>query len=243
MSLLKSLALLCCALPVFAHAAHPLVSDDTRTQDQGNHQVELNADWQRISGEHSRIAAATYAVGVRPELDLYANLPVTLSSPSGRNDLSIGAKWRFWEAGKNALALKPELFLPTGNERKGLGDGRTGLGVTMLASHESGPWFLFVNLGLAWHRYRLPDMAAESRRAIWRASAAAMLAVTDRVSIMADAGVERDASRVASDHPAFLVLGVIVSPTRDVDLDFGIKFVFKAAEGERQAGAGLTIRF
>lgn len=226
-----------------AHAAHPLVSDDTRTQDSGNHQVEINTDQQRIAEEDAHFAAAAYTYGVRPELDLYTNLPVSLSAPSGRSDLALGAKWRFWEEGANALALKSELLVPTGDENKALGNGRAGLGMTLLASHETGPWFLMANLGLAMSRYRLPAADAENRHVTWRASAAAMLALTPKLSAVADTGIERNGEKAANEKPAFGVLGLIYSPNKDVDLDIGIKFGLKSAEGERQVGAGLTIRF
>jgi hypothetical protein len=129
------------------HAALPLVTDDTGTQDKGRHQVKINTDWVRQAGSSSHVGAATYTFDVLPNLDVFVSAPVTFSSPSGVNDISPGAKWRFFDHDDFSMALKPELLLPSGDPNKGLGTGRTGLAFTLIASYEAAPWSLHVNLG------------------------------------------------------------------------------------------------
>jgi hypothetical protein len=127
--------LLLAGLGQLSYAAHPLVTDDTSTQGKGRSQIEVNSDWIQFTGETGHIAAFTYSYGKTDALDLYGTLPVSLSSPSGWDDLSFGAKWRYWESAQSSLAVKCELYLPTGNELRGLGNGSPSLAVSLLASH------------------------------------------------------------------------------------------------------------
>jgi hypothetical protein len=109
-----------------AHAAHPLVSEDTGTQGVGGYQVEINTDWLKDERVKTRIATATLTRGVLDNLDTFLNLPYTLSDPNGFNDVSIGLKWRFFEADGLSMGLKPEYRWASGDQEKSLGDGRSG---------------------------------------------------------------------------------------------------------------------
>ena len=85
-----------------AYGAHPLVTDDTGTQNTGNQQVEFNLDRVRQTSARSTVGALTYTYGSRPDTDLFINLPATFQAPAGINDASLGAKWRFFENSKCA---------------------------------------------------------------------------------------------------------------------------------------------
>lgn len=224
-------------------AAHPLVTDDTGTQGTGNHQLEFNTDRFRDSGLRNRVAAFTYTYGASPSLDLFANLPYSLSTPSGISDVSVGGKWRFWEQDTTSIAIKPELLLPSGNVERELGTGRTGLLTTLLMTHDAEPWTFHANIGFQLTRYRDALREEAVRRTIWRASAAATYAVSEQTVLVLDVGTARNAERAVRANPAFALVGVIFSPTPDVDVDFGVKVGMNRAEVNRQVGAGLTIRF
>jgi hypothetical protein len=226
-----------------AWAAHPLVTDDTSTQGRGNSQIELNSDWARFAGETGRVAAFTFSQGATDALDLYGTLPVSLSTPSGRGDLSFGAKWRYWQTERSSLAFKPELFLPTGNASKGLGNGSTSLGLTLLASHIVGRWGFDGNIGLTANRYREPPLDDARHLLVWRVSGAIAYALNPRLTLVADSGVARNSEKAGTINPAFILAGAIYSPRPNVDFDIGFKAGLNAAEVHRQAGAGLTVRF
>jgi hypothetical protein len=224
-------------------AAHPFITDDTGTQGTGRRQLEVNTDRLDYSGIREHSGAFTFTYGVTPHIDLFGNLPVQLSSPSGINDISVGLKWRMWEEGNTSLAIKPELVLPTGNEDKGLGNGNPGMQATVLLTHSTGPWNLHANLGLTRNSYRASEAKRQFQDKLWRASVAASYALGDQFRLVADLGTERNIDRSNRKRPAFALIGIIYAPTDAVDLDIGIKAGLNDAEADRQVGAGLTFRF
>lgn len=243
-SIACSLAVLVAAITSgAAHAAHPLVTDDTGTQGQGNHQLELNTDRAREAGVSSQSAAVTYTYGLRDALDVFITLPGATTSPSGIGDVSAGAKWRFHESGESTLGLKSEFFFPIGDENRGLGTGRMRAGFTLLASQQVAGWTFLGNAGISLNRYALPSDRDQYRRLAWRVSAAAMHEIADQWKAVADTGVARNDTRGERTHPAFLLLGLIYSPTDKLDIDAGWKAGLNSAEVHRQVGAGLTFRF
>lgn len=231
------------AIPISALAAHPFITDDTGTQDMSNHQIELNTDYQTLAGARTRVASFTYSYGLLPHLDAIVNLPAGLSSPSGIGDASVGVKWRFWEDGTTSLGLKPELYLPTGDVDKGLGNGKTSGAVTLLAQHGMEPWTFYGNLGIELNRYRNFNDRVENQRVVWRASTAVAYSFTQKTRLLADIGIARNPARGENKHSAFALIGIIYSPRENVDIDIGVKRVLNDAEADRQIGAGLTIRF
>lgn len=226
-----------------ARAAHPLVTDDTGTQGSGNHQLEVNTDRARHAGISSQSAAVTYTYGLRDALDAFITLPGATTSPSGIGDVSAGAKWRFVEDGQTTLGLKSELFFPTGDENAGLGTGRARAGVTLLASQQVEGWTFLGNAGFSLNRYAIPADRDQFRRITWRVSAAAIHEVADEWKAVIDTGIARNDMRGDRKHPAFLLLGLIYSPTDKLDFDIGWKAGLNAAEVHRQVGAGVTLRF
>lgn len=226
-----------------AMAAHPLVTDDTSTQDAGNSQVELNTDRRRDNGIETRSAAFTFSHGVLPNLDMYANLPWQLSAPRGVYDASLGLKWRFAEDEHKGLGIKTELLLPTGDEDRSLGTGRESLAVTLMASSRLAPWVFHANAGVNGYRYRLASARASSQRIVWRASAAAGYQLLPNLLAIVDAGIARNAGKGAANHPAFALASLIYSPVKDLDLDVGLRYGLNSAEAQRQIGVGLTFRF
>lgn len=230
------------AFPLQAWSAHPLVTDDTGTQGRGFQQIEANAEWVRQDGVLVRVAAITYTFGAHDDLDVYINLPRTLTSPSGINDISIGAKWRFYQAGPLIVDLKPEVLLPTGDDNKALGHGRSNVLVTLIASYDAFPWTLHANAGVVQNRFRLADANDANRRTLWRASAAAWYAVNPGLKIVMDTGIERNAEKNSQRNPGFVLAGVIYSPRSTLDFDVGIKRSLNEVTPQRQAGVGVTFR-
>ena len=121
-----TLALVC---PLSAFAAHPLVSDDTGTQGDGNWQFESNGEVTAKQPDTGRqtLWNSTLTRGVGEALDLYVNVPYTNlqhrsdSAGSGMGDVEAGAKWRLFDDGALSIGIKPYLTLPSGNDQRGLG--------------------------------------------------------------------------------------------------------------------------
>ena len=236
---------LLCATMEQAFPAPPLVPVDAGVQGDGRHQIETNTDWSRQSGVAGHVGAFTYTYGVTDKLDLFANLPLTFQSPGGTGvgDYSLGAKWRYYERDGLALAFKPEFFVPSGDAEKGLGNGKSSLGLTAIASYETGSWTLHGNAGLKYNRYQLDGDDASKRRLVWRTSDAAWYALNQQLRLEADNGVAQNTDRANRTWPAYGLVGVIWSPNETVDLDVGAKFGLNKAEVTRQFGVGVTLHF
>lgn len=226
-----------------AFAAHPLVSDDTSTQDAGNQQFEANTDWYTKQGVSSHVADFTYSYGALPNLDVFADLPLTASSPRGINDGALGLKWRYYERGATSFAIKPAIVVATGNQNRALGTGRTGAAVTLIGTYDASSWLLVGDVGMDMKRYALSADRQSNRGNLWRASVAVTYIVNAQWRVVTDIGIARNPDVNSSINPAFLVAGVVYSSGKDVDLDVGLRFGLNRAEVSHQAGAGVTLHF
>lgn len=149
-----------------AYGAQPLITDDTGTQGKGKTQLELTGqyDWDNEQGVKTRNGEvkATLSYGLYDPLDLILELPydwhvtkepgVTVRD-DGVTDLSLSLKWRFFESKSLSFALKPNLSLPSGNENKGLGNGRASYGITSIITYAHDPWALHANVGFTHHDF------------------------------------------------------------------------------------------
>lgn len=250
---------LCCAWILVAcpaWAAHPLITDDTGTQGKGKFQLELTGqyDWDRensegvlVKAEGGEIAAAL-SYGIADNVDLVLGLPylwgkakedgVTVYDENGIGDTVLEVKMRFVEAGGFSLAFKPGMSFPTGNDQKGLGTGKLGGHLFLIASQAVGAWEFHGNLG-----YILNENDADERRDIWHASVAATWEIIENLKLAVNAGIERNPDDLAKYDPAFLIGGIIYSINDHIDLDLGVKYGLNKPETDISAMAGLAFRF
>ncbi len=231
----------------YAYAAHPLVTDDPGTQDQGNHQIEFNTDNTRHNQLSGQTGAITYSYGLDKNIDVFFNVPLLFSTPSGVADMSVGAKWRFYENGPFSAAAKPELVLPTGNADKGMGNGRASPAMLLIGAYQHDAWLFLGNVGAIFNRYGVQADQDDNYAWIWRTSVAAVYAVNEQWRLLADTGLMRNTNRTISTAPAYFLVGTIYSPRKQLDLDAGMKWGLNCrlcdAQTGRQFGVGLTWRF
>ena len=248
------LSLLFIASPSWA--AHPLITDDTGTQGKGKFQLELNGqyDWDDeddgdVSVDYTGAeTAATLSFGIAENVDLVLSLPylwgkekdddVTVYDENGIGDTTLEAKWRLFEQNGFSLALKPGIRFPTGDDDKGLGSGKVGGHVFLIASENIGSWAFHANLG-----YIRNENDIEERKDLWHASVAAVWEAVENLNLVANIGVERNPDAQADDDPAFFIGGIIYSIRENLDVDLGVKFGLTDSETDISALAGLTFRF
>jgi hypothetical protein len=239
-----------------AWGAHPLITDDAGTQGKGKFQVDVNgqydADKETVNGVSTESTgvqiATTLSYGVIENADLVLSLPyqwgkvkedgVTVYDEKGVSDMTFEVKWRFFEKDGLSLALKPGVKIPTGNDEKGLGAGRTGYHAFFIGSKEAAPWAFHVNLG-----YIGNENKADEEKDIWHASLAATCEVVKNLKLVGNIGIERNRDKKADRDPAFLLGGVIYSVTERFDVDFGVKYGLNAAETDWALMAGTAFRF
>lgn len=238
-------------------AGHPLVTDDTGTQGKGKGQVEVGLsyfyDKDKVD-ELTTLKSDGGDVGVGVTIGLIDTLDVVVGVPyawysleendsrigreSGISDISFDVKWRFFEKNGWSLALKPGLSLPTGDEDKGLGAGRTSYRLFLIGTKEFESFALHVNGG-----YIRNENNYEERQDIWHASVAAEVEVIKDMKLMANAGMERNPDPSSDNHPAFALGGISYDVSEKITLDAGVKYGLTATETDWTVLSGLTIRF
>ena len=232
-------------------AAHPLITDDTGTQGKGKFQLEVNGEYghdrdEGVTTRATQIATAlTY--GLSDPVDIVLGIPyqhIKIEDPEGVtkgdgiSDTSLELKWRFYEKDGLSFALKPGITLPTGDNEKGLGAGRTTYYLFFIGTKEMKPWEFHLNLG-----YIRNENKNDEKKNLWHASLAATVEVVKDLKIVGNIGIEEDVERNLNTPDSFILGGVIYSLSENFDIDFGIKGGLSKPETDYSVLAGITWRF
>jgi hypothetical protein len=141
------------------------------------------------------------------------------------------------------LALKPAVFLPTGDEEKGLGNGKPSYGITFITTQETDGWAFYLNLGYTYNEYETKEDKEENRRGIWHVSAAAEKGLTEDLTAVANVGVERNTDTSSNTQPSFVLGGFIYSFSDVLDIDIGIKAGLNKPETDYSLLLGTVFNF
>jgi hypothetical protein len=156
----------------------------------------------------------------------------------GVSDMNLDLKWRFFEKDGWGLALKPGITLPTGNENRGLGGGRTTYRLFFITTKELAPWAFHLNVG-----YIRNENNGEDRADLWHASAAGEVELMKDLKAVANIGMETNPAPGSSTHPAFALGGLIYELSETLSLDAGVKFGLTKSEADVSFLAGVSIKF
>lgn len=260
----KALILLFIASMMFsAHvekacAAHPLVTDDTGTQGKGSIQTEIVGEYGRDLEEGKSIKSFEIPMtpfisyGVSDRLDVVVGLTyhslttdegATKSTISGMTDASLELKARLYEKEGFSVAVKPGIRFPSGDEAKGLGNGRASYAFTIITTLTAGRLSYHMNLGYSRNEFKLQADTAVNRSDIWNASIAAEVAVSKDIRLIGNIGNERNPDKTSDTHPAFVLGGIVYSLRDDLDIDFGIKRGISSPETDLSLLAGAAWRY
>ncbi len=243
-----------------AHAAHPLITDDTGTQGKGKSQIELSSQWSfdKETDDSSGTSETTksrqgevkaqFAYGVTESADLILGVPYqwkktetdseTTANVNGVADLSLEVKWRYYEKDGLSFAFKPGVTLPTGDKDKSLGTGRATGTFFFITTKDWEFWTVHVNLG-----YKRNENNLDQREDIWGASVAAELKVLNNLKLVGNIGAESNPDKSSRTNPAFAVGGLIYSLSKDIDISIGLKGGLNKAEMDYTFLGGITLRF
>lgn len=248
---LTAAALLAAAFLLPAEAAHPLLTEDTGTQGEGKFQIELMVDRTRDHPPGATVrelqTAAVLSYGLLDNADLQVGLPYTRQhshdvlgrhAERGPLDASVDLKWRFYEDNGLSLGFKPGITLPTGDERRGLGTGRTTWGALLILSWEPGDWAFHTHAGV-----RHNNNAVGQRTTLAHISAALTWKATEQLKLVADASADTNPDRADRASLRYSVLGFIYSPTPAIDFDAGVKHGHGRAAADRAFLFGATYRW
>ncbi|MCE5193914.1 MAG: transporter [Nitrospiraceae bacterium] len=234
-----------------AFALYPLVTDDTGVQGKGNTQVEFCSEYSKKEEdgvkEKSFALSTTIAYGLNNSMDLIIGVPFqnirtktsdSVSSEDGLLDILLELKWKFHDKDGLSFALKPSITLPSGDKKRGLGNGRATYGIYFITTKEIDPLAFHFNL-----QYKKNENKTDSKLDIWNASIGSEYRATEKLKFCADAGVSTNESKDSTKAVSYVLGGLIYSILKDMDIETGYKHGLTKPADDRAFLAGITYRF
>jgi len=152
-------AVLCSSLIIAPiHAGPPFVTDDPEPPPPGGWEINVPFILERTPGKTEMDAPLFDLNYGLPDIQLKLEIPFTIvhrdddGTTAGPGDLLLGVKWRFFnnERAQVQIGFYPQLLIPTGNESRGLGEGRTAFVLPLVAQKSWGKWTTYGNVGYWW---------------------------------------------------------------------------------------------
>jgi len=184
-----------------ALAGPPFLTDDPEPVELHHAEINLIAQQTRADGGRSGSGSAEANLGCAAETQCHVAVPIAFDHPAdgapqaGLGDIELGVKYRFLDRPDDgwSAAIYPTLDLPTGDDRRGLGNGRAQLLLPLWVQRSSGAWSW--DAGIA----RLIDRAPDARDS-WFAGLLAQRAFGERLTLGAE--VFRRTSTAIGESPA-----------------------------------------
>jgi hypothetical protein len=242
-----SVAALACATTL-AHAAHPLISEDTGTQGTGKFELEVGSEIHHVEGG-GRVSELDPQLswGARDDIDVilrptYFWLTGSAADSAGRHSgfgtTSLDVKWRPVERKPWSFAVRAGVDLPTSQGDIGPHEG--GGHVIAIATYEVDAIMATFNAAYS----HLPkDIGFGERRDILRFSAGALTKLTDAVRLATDLATAQSANEFDRTWPAVGVVGFIVTVPWGFDVDAGVQLPLNKHAPSTQWMLGATVRW
>jgi Putative MetA-pathway of phenol degradation len=183
-------------------------------------------------------AAAVLSYGISDSADLQAGVNwQDIGAERGAGDAIAAVKWRFWEREPWSLALRAGLTLPTGDEERGMGNGRATWAALLIGQYEGERWIFLSHLG-----YRRNRNDVGSRGSIGEISGAVLYKATEALKLLIDATRTTNPDPASDQALRQMVVGFIWSLSKDLDLDAGLRRGNEPAI-DKALMAGVTLRW
>jgi hypothetical protein len=144
-----------------AWAGPPFLTDDPEPVELHHWEAYLFSSLDATPGGSTvQGPAVEFNLGAAPELQLHLVVPLATASPSGGTtthglgDVEMGVKYRFVDetATRPQIGTFPMLELPTGDARRGLGNGRLWARLPVWVQKSWGPWTTYGGVGYVVNR-------------------------------------------------------------------------------------------
>jgi hypothetical protein len=246
--ILGCVALLACAK--FAWGAHPFVTDDAKTQGEGNFELQLGAQFTRTASDAVTFSALQFApqlsyglvdtidLQIRPSYNVAFSTGEDPRRASGFGDVFAGVKWRFFEDGNWTSAVGVGSGFPTGNAARGLDAGRATPFAYLTTMWTTDMLQVQSTVG-AIRIAALP----EGRAWLAHFSAAVLWKPRPGLQIGIDVITDQNPFHSAGQWPAAALAGFIYSVTSFLDLDLGYQRRLNHSAPENQYLLGATFRW
>lgn len=226
-----------------AFATQPLSTDTANTVGQKSAQIELGYSYTNDTPKIKNInTVVTY--GILPSLDLIVEIPYTridaATVTNGFGDVTVKAKWNLVKGKAGAISIEPIATLPTGDDTKGLGTGKTEYGAAVLITTEIlSPVVLHGNMS-----YMRNSNSYDLTKDLWKESVAAEIAIVKDLKLVAEVGMY---NKIDNDkNKLFYGGGAIYTIVKGVAVDVGLSKAPMTTGGvllDYVASAGLTFNF
>ncbi len=249
---LSVMTLLATIMASNAMAAPPMVSEDNDILNPMQNELELTTQFDRVqySGVNGKDKNMTIGAqlkrGVAPDVEVSVLLPYTRTKPvgaskeSGIGDVELAGKWRYYNQNGVQMGVKGIVQLPTGDEKKGLGNGKANVGVLAVQSLTQDNFTLINNVSI--RSNKTDPKLKNARSTLLGVSLGANYKVTPQVALVADAGLEQ-ASVKGSSSRRFGVLGARFMPSETVGVGIGFKAEKEGSVKARSAILSATFTF
>ena len=238
------------AVAELASAAHPFITDDTKTQGKGRFELELGTQYTRASVDDVTLANFQFApqltYGTNDSLDLILrptyDINVASGGASGRaagfGDTNLEFKWRFWQQEQRSLAVKAGTGIPSGHFAQGLDSGQSTPRAYLLMGYSSESIGSYVNFGAT---RNIDDPVA--RQWLAHASAVVLWKLQERLQLGFDFAVDQNPVKASSQWPAVALIGMIYSLSPSWDVDAGFQRGLNHSAPSNQFLLGATLRW
>jgi len=242
--------------PSIIFAGRPFVTDDAGTVGKNSIQMEAGIEsslkktneddvWQEEK-ETELQAVITY--GIKDNLDIIISIPymwkkeredgVTVFKKDRLSDITLEAKWRFFEKNGLAIALKPGITIPSGNYKQGFGTGKMTYGSQFIISKEITPFGLHFNIG-----YQRNENKVGERKDLLSSSFALTIEPIKNLTIGGDIGIESNCCPKTKTPLAFFLFGANYKIGQHLTVDAGLKLGLNRYEVDHAFIAGFTLNF
>jgi hypothetical protein len=246
--LMLPLMVFCFIAPSAVFAAHPLTGDTAETVETKKFEAETAMEYSMNKNAGVKVKtfvmSETVTGGVVQNVEAFVSIPYQsikedgLGRQSGFSDATIGAKWNFATIDKLALAVKSSVSFPTGDDEKGLGSGKMGVGVALIASEEINHLFsVDGNLILKYQGVKAGDSYYE-----FGLSAAGKYNVTPELKGVGEVTYSKT-DESGSKAVVVLTTGAVYAVQKNLDIDGGVRFGLTKEAEDFAVLAGITLKF
>lgn len=168
-----------------AWAGPPFVTDDPETPEWHGWEINIPFTLERTQDKlEMQMPLFDINYGFKPNVQLKVEFPFLYTHPVdggqefGLGDTLVGIKWRFIEEGRwrPQLAFYPQTILPTGDSKRGLGEGKPSYLIPLVGQKSWDQWTLYGNMGYT-------VQTAEDSRNFWYSGIVITRNISERLKL------------------------------------------------------------
>lgn len=227
----------------------PLKTEDSGTTPRGKPALELNMEMpNRESNDIEHALCSVFNYGLNDRLDAGFEIPFVRINPvdgdseKGLGDIVLRMKYRLIDESNSgpSLLVKPTFKIPTGDEDKGLGSGKSDAGILLVLSKSFGNFVTYLNTG-----YNMLDLPKDK---FWNDNTVFLglgfsQSVNAKFTLLGELTYEPNFNSKRSDDPFDVVWGVAYNLNATTTLDVALRSGLTDASQDYSVISGVTLNF